>query len=102
MNKNLTIETYSHINSTLETLRNAIMYINHDETVEVLLKHHDAMQRMIDDESIPFGTDFNYDLDAMKIAVESPIIKVPKQVLDSFEEFDEWLHQDDEKLSGDE
>jgi hypothetical protein len=47
-------------------------------------------------------TDFNYDLDAMKLAVESPIIKVPKQVLDSFEEFDEWLHQEDEKLSEDE
>ncbi len=53
MNKNLTIETYSHINSTLETLRNAIMYINHDETVEVLMKHHDAMQRMIDGAPMP-------------------------------------------------
>jgi len=47
-------------------------------------------------------TDFNYDLDAMKIAVESPTVKIPKAVLDSFEEFDEWLQQDDEKLSGDE
>jgi hypothetical protein len=55
MNKNLTTETYSHINSTLETLRNSIMYINHDETVKVLMEHHDAMQRMIDYESIPFG-----------------------------------------------
>jgi hypothetical protein len=52
MNKNLTIETYRHINSTLATLRNAIMYINHDETVEVVLKHHDAMQRVIDSSEV--------------------------------------------------
>jgi hypothetical protein len=67
-----------------------------------MMEHHDAMQRMIDDESIPFGTDFNYDLDAMKLAVESPTVKIPKTVLDSVEEFDKWLQQDDEKLSGDE
>jgi hypothetical protein len=47
-------------------------------------------------------TDFNYDLDAMKISVESPTVKIPKTVLDSVEEFDKWLQQDDEKLSGDE
>jgi hypothetical protein len=47
-------------------------------------------------------TDFNYDLESMKLAVESPTVKIPKKVLDSFEEFDEWLQQDVEKLSGDE
>ena len=40
---------------------------------------------------IPVGDSFNFDLDKMKKALESPSYKLPENL--SFEEFDQWIHQ---------
>jgi len=54
MNRKITPETYSYINSTLEKLRYEIMYIDHGETRIALMEHRDAMKRIID--GYPFKT----------------------------------------------
>ncbi len=48
MNNNISQETYSYINSTLETLRNEIMYINDRETRQSLMEQRNVMKRIID------------------------------------------------------
>ncbi len=48
MNNNISPETYYYINSTLETLRHEIMYINDRETRQALMEHRNAMKRIID------------------------------------------------------
>ena len=40
---------------------------------------------------------FNFDLDRMKAAVESPTVSVPKEALTSFEDFDKWLEENDDE-----
>ena len=54
MNRKITPETYSYINSTLEKLRYEIMYIDHGATRIALMEHRDAMKRIIDGH--PFKT----------------------------------------------
>jgi hypothetical protein len=39
--------------------------------------------------------DFNFDLERMKVAVESKKIEIPKHALESFEAFDAWLNDDE-------
>jgi len=39
----------------------------------------------------PTGEPFNFDLERMKKALESPSYSVPENL--SFEEFDQWIHQ---------
>jgi hypothetical protein len=41
---------------------------------------------------------FNFDLDRMKAAVESPTVTVPKEALTSFEDFDKWLSENTEPV----
>jgi hypothetical protein len=53
MNKNITPETYSYINSTLNKLRDEIMYVDHGETRRALMEYRDAMKRMIDSAPMP-------------------------------------------------
>lgn len=47
---------------------------------------------------IPVGDSFNFDLDKMKKALESPSYKLPENL--SFEEFDQWIHQIEQKKCG--
>lgn len=37
---------------------------------------------------------FNFDLERMREAVESPAIKIPDEALSSFEAFDAWMMQE--------
>jgi hypothetical protein len=37
--------------------------------------------------------DFNFDLEQMKLAVDSPSIEIPKEALETFETFDNWLNE---------
>jgi hypothetical protein len=48
MNRQLTQETYYYINSTLDKLRNEIMYVDHSETRRSLMAQRDVIKRMID------------------------------------------------------
>jgi hypothetical protein len=41
-----------------------------------------------------YESEFNYDLAAMKIAVESEIVTIPESVLTNFTSFDEWFTED--------
>jgi hypothetical protein len=36
---------------------------------------------------------FNFDLEQMKLAVDSPSIVITKEALDTFESFDEWVNE---------
>jgi hypothetical protein len=48
MNNNISQETYSYINSTLNKLRDEIMYINDHDTRIALMEQRDVMKRIID------------------------------------------------------
>ena len=48
------------------------------------------MQKIINMED----TEFNFNLDKMKAAVESTTVSIPTDALETFESFDKWLNDD--------
>jgi hypothetical protein len=56
-------------------------------------KEMDTVYRIYQHFGIKYEADggFTYDLDDMKLAVESPTVTIPKEALESFDAFDKWV-----------
>jgi DNA-damage-inducible protein J len=71
----------------------ATMGLTISDAIRLMLIKVAQEQKLPFDLFTPTESDFTFDLDAMKYAVNQPRITVPKAALESDESFEKWLNE---------